>query len=271
MAHIGVIRALDEASIPIDLIGGTSAGGLVAAQHAMGHGPAEIGERTHKAFVEHDPFHSYTIPIVSIVGERRMQEMSADLFGDVLIEDLWTPFFCVSCNISTTETVVHRSGLVREAARATSALPGIAVPVVRNGHLLVDGGVVDNLPGTTARALSGGHVILVDVSPEQDLLVDSDSLPRAGEILWSWMAPHKESLQVPTIGDVIVRTLVLSSVKRREEARELGILVLRPPVQPFGMLEFTSFKAIVEAGYRDATERIAEWPERAQYAEPAAT
>jgi len=265
MAHIGVIRALLESGVPIDAVGGTSAGGLIATQFAMGRDPDSLSLTNRRAFGRHKPFRGFTIPIVSLVGAKRMIEMSRHLYGEVRLEDLWLNCFCVSCDISNAETVVHRTGLAWKAVRATTALPGIAVPVVEGGHLLVDGGVVDNLPGSIMRAVTAGPIVVCDVSPEDVLKVDYAEIPTASSILWSWLAPHLKRLDVPTIGEVMVRTAVISSVKRREETQALASLFLKPPVDEFSLLEFAAFDRLVDVGYSYALERIASWSEREQY------
>ena len=113
--------------------------------------------------------------------------------------------------------------------------------------------------------LTRGPVILVDVSPDDDLNVAHTEMPSASKILWSWILPHRQSIKVPTIAQMIVRTAVISSVKRREEAKREAILFLKPPVREFGLLEFTSFDKIVDAGYRYTVEELRNWTDRAEH------
>ena len=265
MAHIGVIAALLEAGVPIDFVGGTSAGGAMAMQMAMGLDKAGMKDANYTYLNKYKPFRAYNVPIVSLMASRRMTEMLHAIYGTVRIEDLWLNAFAVSCSLSDGKSIVHRTGEVWRAVRASTSLPGILAPFVHEGRLLVDGGVVDNLPGKIMRDLCGGPVILVDVSPEDEFAVGEDQLPTSGQILWSWMAPHKDSLQVPTMGDVIVRTSTMSSLQGRAEAEKLAILHLAPPIEQFGMLEFSSFDTIVEAGYTYAKQAVADWAERDEY------
>jgi NTE family protein/lysophospholipid hydrolase len=269
MAHIGVIRALNESGVPIDFVGGTSAGGVVATQYAMGMDSEAMQVANREAFLKHKPFRDFTIPIVSFFGAGRMDRLAQGIYGGARLEDLWLNSFCVSCNLSTSETVVHRTGMVWKAVRATSALPGIVVPMVQDGKLLVDGGIVDNLPGQIMKDFAGGPVIVVDVSPEGDLAVEHKEIPPARKILWSWIAPHRTQIEVPTIADLIVRTAIISSVKRREEARQQAILFLRPPVDGFKLLGFNEFDNIVDAGYRYARDVLAGWNTRDDYVDGA--
>jgi predicted acylesterase/phospholipase RssA len=91
----------------------------------------------------------------------------------------------------------------------------------------------------------------------RDLTVDYTEIPSASRILWSWL--QRNSTRVPTIGEVLFRATTVSSVKRRPEARRLAALVLSPPVERFGLLEFAAFDEIVEAGYHYAMDAIARW------------
>jgi NTE family protein/lysophospholipid hydrolase len=262
VAHFGAIRALVDSGVPIDVVGGTSLGGLIAPRFAMGKSIDEIERDGRDAFVHRRPHNELTLPIVSLISPRRMTRIARDTYGDARFEDLWLNSFCVACDISTGETVVLRDGPVWKAVLATSSLPGVSVPVVHGKRLLVDGGVVDNLPGAIMKKLCGGNVILVDVSPEGDLVVDYTEIPSASRILWSWLLPHRKPTRVPTIGEVLARATTVSSVRRRLEARRLATLVLSPPVERFGLLEFAAFDDIVEAGYRYAMDTIARWPGR---------
>jgi predicted acylesterase/phospholipase RssA len=249
------------------MIGGTSAGGVIATQYASGMDPDTMEARNREAFVKNRPFHDLHVPIVSILGSRKMDRLARWMYGpDTRIEDLWLPCFCVSTDLSASVRVVHRSGVVWKAVRASSALPGISVPVVHENRLLVDGGVMDNLPGPALHELSGGPVIVVDVSPDEPLVVRYDEIPRGSRILWSWIVPFRKRIEVPTMGHVILRTAIISSVAARRQARASAVLMLRPPVERFNLLEFAAFDDIVRTGHDYALRALADWPERARYA-----
>ena len=129
--------------VPVDLVGGTSIGAVLAALVAMGLDPTEIAEFARRQFRSlFDP----TLPIVSLLAGRRIQTRLSDTFGAIEIEDLATPFFCVSTNLTQALEVVHRHGPLAKAVRASISLPGILPPVASGGDLLVDGGLTNNLP-----------------------------------------------------------------------------------------------------------------------------
>ncbi|MBX3511412.1 MAG: patatin-like phospholipase family protein, partial [Hyphomonadaceae bacterium] len=164
-AHLGVVRALREAGLPFDIIGGTSMGAVVAACAAMGWDDDEIERRIRKAFVESNPLGDYVLPVVGLVRGRRVEDRLMEHFGETLIEDLNFPFFAVSTDLVAGKARVHRSGLLRRALRASISLPGILPPVVDGAHsLLVDGAVVKNFPVDVLKDMHRGPIIGVDVA-----------------------------------------------------------------------------------------------------------
>jgi predicted acylesterase/phospholipase RssA len=268
-AHIGVIRALMEAGIPIDMVGGTSAGGMIAAQHAMALSHEGMRKAFHDALVASNLFRKYTLPIISLISAAPPNDVAKEACGDTQIEDLWISFFAVSCNLSTGETVVHQRGPLWKAVRATTSLPGILVPVVEGRHLLVDGGVVDNLPSTIMKRLCGGPVIVVNVSPDSDVMLEEDleEIPSTLEVLWSWLNPFKKAIRVPTIMTLMVRVAVINSLFRKEIAKEQADFLLDVPVGEYDLLDFEALDELADIGYRYATEQINAWREAGTLAE----
>ena len=256
LAHIGVIRALLEAGVPIDHIAGTSMGAVVAGLYGMGHDPEAMVRICRESFLGRKPHKEYTLPLVSLIRSRRLDGLARANYGETRIEDLWLPFFCVSCNLTAAEPVVHADGLLWRAVRASASLPGVFVPVIRDGHLLVDGGVMNNLPGDVMRARARGTVMVVNVSPEQDLALDREEYPSPWQLLWQRLRRSDELARVPSILDVLIRTIVASSIQRAHQVVADADLCFRPPVQRFGLLEFTALHTIVEAGYQHAKAKL---------------
>jgi NTE family protein/lysophospholipid hydrolase len=181
-------------------------------------------------------------------------------FGETRIEDLWLPYFAVSSNLTTAGMVVHETGPAWEANRASCSLPGIAVPVVAGTHLLVDGGIVNNLPGDVMRLkCGGGPVIAVDVSPEEDVGMKEPGFPSQWRLFWNRVLPGQRRIGVPGIIDILMRTTMLASANRTSLVRRSVDLYLRPPIDTFGMLEFERMEELVECGYRYTLEAAAAW------------
>ena len=148
-AHVGVARALRELGVAVDFVAGTSMGAVIAGGMAMGWGVEEMDERIRDAFVVSSPLSDIAFPLLAMTRGAEVDRRLEKHFGDVEISDLWRPFLCVSTDLSTGGTHVHRRGLLRRAVRASLSLPGVLPPVVEDGHVLVDGALVGNLPAAT--------------------------------------------------------------------------------------------------------------------------
>ncbi len=258
LAQIGVIRALDEAGIPIDIVGGTSMGAVIAILCAMGHDYRTMARLNRKGWIESKPFSvtEYALPLIAFFRSRKFDQIAKIPSRDADIADLWLNCFCISSNLTTSKMVVHRRGPVWKALRASASLPGIAVPVLDNGSLLVDGGVTNNLPGDVVRDLGAGSVIVVNVSSEQHLSVDRDEIPSSWDILCSRILPFRDRINVPGILDVLMGSTMLSSQARTNAVARDADVYFHPPVSKYGLLEFNAIDEIVEVGYRYARRKI---------------
>ena len=254
-AHIGVWQALVEAGIPIDAIGGTSMGSIMSANIAMGRSHEEIIKIQRKG-IARKPFKRYTFPIMSLIEAAPIDSVARMAFGDTQIEDLWLPYFCVSADLTTARPMVHRDGAVWKATRASGALPVITMPVLHEGHLLVDGGVFNNLPGDVMRELGVGYVIAVNVSPDDEMHVSLDELPTNRELFWQRWFGRQSRPSLPKLGDILVRTMVLSSQQKLEEVTASADLLLKVPVEPYGMLQFEAIDELVQRGYEFTVEQL---------------
>jgi predicted acylesterase/phospholipase RssA len=263
-AHIGVIRALREHGIPIDLVGGTSMGACIGAQCALGWDYETMLERNRECWIRFRPLRDYTIPLVSLLTGKRMVRALTMMFGDTRIEDLPTSYFCVSSDLVRGETVVHRDGPLRKYIRASSSVAGIAPPVPDRGSLLVDGGVLNNLPADVMRKLHGGTIIAIDVNPYGygSLMFSRDygeSLS-ARQILWSWLNPFGPKLRVPNIQAILERVTMLGGIRQANELLHGAMdLYIRPPTDEFGFLEMHKLDTIADIGYRFASVEIEAW------------
>jgi predicted acylesterase/phospholipase RssA len=260
-AHIGVLRALEELSIPVDVIGGTSIGGIMAAQYCVARSIDDMIAMNRRAMALR-PFHQYTVPMVALNDPAAAERGVEETFGETRIEDLWRPCFAVSADLTTCSMVVHERGLLRRAARATSSLPGVLVPVVEDGHLLVDGGIINNIPGDLVKVRAGGPVLAVNASPEDELRMERPDFPSQWSILWHRLLPWLKRHDVPLLGDILMRTLMTASVERTNQIRESVDVFLDLPVEKFGMLEFEAIEELVALGHAHACERLAAWPLR---------
>jgi predicted acylesterase/phospholipase RssA/CRP-like cAMP-binding protein len=258
-AHLGVIRALEEAGVPVDVVGGTSIGAIVGALYALGRDDAErVGALTR----EIGRLITLTLPLVSVSSGRRVDRLLAERLGTAPIEDLPRRFFCVSASLTRAEEVIHDSGPLWPAVRASISLPGIFPPVYADGDLLVDGATLNNVPADVMRGLvGGGCVVAVDLTPEVERL----PVPPFGPGLSGWrvlgrrLNPFRAADPVPGIGYILTRSPSLSQVRHRRGALDGDRveLLLNPPVEGLGALDFKSAGRLIEAGYSYTADALA--------------
>lgn len=246
-AHIGVIRAIREHGLPIDFVGGASMGAVVAACVAMGWKDDEIDWRIRKAFVDSNPLGDWTLPVVSMVRGKRVNNRLKEHFGEAEIGDLALPFFAVSTNLTDGAYRVHHSGRLREALRATISLPGILPPVVDNGEVLVDGAVLNNFPVDVMRDFHRGAVIGCDVARAPEGLA-ADEFERA-QGFFSWVAEHGFSAPPPIAG-LLMRAATLKV--NPNAGRELTDMLILPELKDVELRDWKAYDESVEAGYEAA-------------------
>ena len=169
LAHIGVLKVLEQEKVPIDLLAGTSMGGLIGALYAAGISPAEVEEeairrgrkRSLARLLDLQPS-----PSGLVKGKRISEELAMHLGLGLNFRDLKLPLALMTVDLRSGQEVVLREGSVIEAVRATISLPGFFVPVDLDGHRLVDGGVLNNVPVDVAKEMGAEVVFAVDVLPD---------------------------------------------------------------------------------------------------------
>jgi predicted acylesterase/phospholipase RssA/CRP-like cAMP-binding protein len=258
-AHLGVIRALEEAGVPVDVVGGTSIGAIVGALCAMG-----VDDAARVRALTHDigRLVTLTVPLVSVSSGRRVDRLLTERLGDVPIEDLPRSFFCVSASLTRAEEVIHDRGPLWPAVRASLSLPGIFPPVYADGDLLVDGATLNNVPVNVMRGrVGGGCVVAVDLTPEVEPLTFAPFGPGLSgwRVLGRRLNPFTSAQRVPGIGYILTRSPSLSQVRHRRAALDGDRvdLLLTPPVAGLGALDFKGAGPLIEAGYRYAADALA--------------
>ena len=257
-AHIGVIRALEEAGIAIDWLGGTSIGAVFAATRALDWSPDRIEAIAREAFVEENPLGDFTLPLVALLRGGRLRRLLLRHF-DVDLEDLPIPYFCVSSHLDRGELLVHERGSLWRALRASVALPGVLPPAVVDGQLAIDGGILNNFPVDVMRAHPVGTVIGVDLTARREHRVDYEEVPGAFALLRNRLVPFGARKSAPNILSLMMKSSLAASAAHTRAMHRYADLVLRPPVEGFGLLDVRAFDRIVEVGYEHARERLAAW------------
>lgn len=260
-AHLGVHRAMMEMGLPIDWIGGTSIGAIMAAAIAAPVSNDEAMTLARTSFVKGKPFSDFTIPMMSLIRGRRMENMLQEHL-DYQIEDLPIPFYCVSCNLDDGSTNIHESGYLPEALRASAALPGIIPPAVINHRLTIDGAVVNNLPVDIMRQKPVSRIVAVDLSSSELVEVDYTAIPSPWAIFRGRYLPFTTRYRVPSLSTIMMKSTLLGTLERVREQGKRADILLNPPVRKFGMTEVKSFEKIVQAGYEHATTELRKWIEQ---------
>jgi NTE family protein/lysophospholipid hydrolase len=263
-AHIGTLRALAEAGIVVDVVGGTSIGALIAAAVAADI-PAEEMEALAATFASPRRLLDRTLPVAALMTGGKVTDLYRRMFGDLAIEDLWTPYFGVSSGLSRATAIVHRRGPVWRAVRASTAIPAIFPPLLgEDDEVHVDGGVMNNMPLDVMRALcEGGTVIGVNPMPTHDRLRSYHFGPSLSgwQALMGRLKLFGSRIRAPSILGTVMRATEINSANRMRQAsfRALADLLIEPPVGDFPILAFDRYAPIIDIGYREAKGRIAAW------------
>ncbi|WP_167482675.1 patatin-like phospholipase family protein [Leptospira kanakyensis] len=267
-SHLGVLSALEEHQIPIDMVSGTSAGSIFAALIAMGETSAGSKEKAKAFWISKDLLNEYTVPVLSLTTGKKYTEAIRQFFGSIQIEDLWIPYYAISTDLSHSEIHVHDKGDLWKAIRASTSIPGVVPPFIDDGVVYVDGGVLDNVPGITLKERGAGKIISVDVFgdiyPDQDKelcayfdktnpgvmtnpLVQITNLINFNEILRP---------KFPPIGDIIIRSILASSRDRIRQTEKISDLFLQIPTNNFGLLDWFAYERLMELGYVSSIDKI---------------
>jgi NTE family protein len=249
-AHLGVVKALREHGVPIDLVGGTSMGGILAAGVASDWDDAELAERFKRSFVDTNPLSDFTLPVVSLVSGRKVGMLLRRELGDIDIEDLPLPFFCVSSNLTTGRLAVHQQGTLWRWLRASVAIPGVLPPVFHAGEVFVDGGAMNNLPVDVMRARGRGPVIGVDVGMDRAFTTDVEATETS---FWTLLRGRRRR---PNILRILWRAGMVNSATATLERRRQSDLLITPALESLDLLDWKGFGRAIEIGYRDACERL---------------
>jgi len=251
-AHIGVAKALAEAGVPFDRLGGTSMGAIIAAGLAAEWSIEELRGRMSEAFVQANPLSDYTVPLIALVRGRKVSQLLRNHFGTIRIENLPRPFLCVSSDLSAGQIHVHQRGVLWHALRASISLPGILPPVTLGKHLLVDGGIMNNLPVDLMPRLGDGPIIASDVSGQVDLETNDENYGERPiwRLLWQRMRG------TPSIVSILMRSATVGSEAQRRVVRERANLLFQPRAEGIGLRDWRMFDHAIAAGYAHAARLL---------------
>ncbi|XP_039765417.1 neuropathy target esterase sws isoform X12 [Pararge aegeria] len=257
-AHVGMIRAIQEAGIPIDMVGGVSIGAFMGALWCMERNITTVTQKardwSQKMTQWGKQLMDLTYPATSMFSGRQFNTTIKSTFGEVHIEDLWLPYFTVTTDISSSCMRVHRHGSLWRYIRASMSLSGYMPPLCDpvDGHLLLDGGYVNNLPADVMRSLGAKHILAIDVGSQDDTDLTNYGDDLSGWwLLWKRWNPFTTPVKVPNLPDIQSRLAYVSCNRQLEEVKTSDYCeYIRPPIDSYKTLQFGSFDEIREVGYR---------------------
>ena len=259
LAALGVFKALVEAGIEIDWIGGTSIGSIMAGVVAAGLTPDQAIENSRLSFKIGKPFGDFTFPVISLIRGNRMKHLLFQ-YLDYQIEDLALPYYCVSTNLGRGIKNIHEDGSLVNAIRASAAMPGVLPPAVVDGELAVDGAVLNNLPVDIMQQKPVGRIIAIDFSAPVPSKVDYEETPSPWAVLRGRWLPFSRRYRVPGLSSVILKSTEAGTQDQVRRNGAMADLLIDPQVRRFGMTDVKSFDQIVKAGYDRARELLEDQP-----------
>lgn len=252
-AHIGALRALHEARVPIDFVGGSSMGAVIAAGPALGWTQEELEARIHQAFVVKNPLSDITFPMLAMTRAGKVDQLLIDAYGDMDLADTVRPFFAVSTNLTSGKIEVHRRGMMRKAMRASIAIPGLLPPIVIDGQVLVDGAVLNNLPTAVMRQMHGGPIIGVDMSQARG--VDPQTILHPPSV-WRFLATGAWR-RGPPIVSILMRSATLTTDAELDVSRAATDILIQPKPEGTEIRDWKSYEPTVLVGYQATREALA--------------
>lgn len=267
-AHLGIMRALEEAGISYDCVGGTSIGSLIGAFAAMDMPVDEVITQA-KITARQNPTRDINfLPVLSLIGGQRMRKLIDQSIVNAMghsidIEDLWKPFFCITSNYSYAQEAVLRRGSLTKSLCASMAIPGALPPVMIDGDLHIDGGTFNNFPVDVMRLQGATKILGVDLLRERAQKYELDEVPPPMRLAFDNFRGNKNKL--PTLGTLLLNASLMGSyVKQRESRLDVDVL-FTPPAHRFGMLDWKQIDRLIKVGYEHACEVLAGKPAASKF------
>ena len=254
LAHIGVLKALEAANIPIHAIAGTSMGALVGAWYALNKNTRGL-EEVFSEIREKD-MDSITKILWkrdgAIFKNKTITKIVEEGFGNKEFKDCTIPFAVVATDVRTGDRVVLKEGSLSEAAHASVAIPIIFPPVESHGKLLMDGGLCDPVPADVVKSMGVDIVIAVDVTS-------------------GWVNISENSINMLDVYNLVDKVIIAIEHQIAHESLGKADMVLRPTVSRFNWLDFPQAKEIIRLGEEETRRNLKEIYSKTGYVAPTKT
>ncbi|NGY05653.1 patatin-like phospholipase family protein [Solimonas terrae] len=255
-AHIGLLHALRDLRIPIDVVGGSSMGAFFGALLSSGHGIEDIRRIARDTFVEHNYLNDYVLPSVALIRGRKFVRHLHGIFGDQTIESLRRPYFCVSTNLTKGCSATHDRGPLSLWIATSMAVPGVAPPMVYNGELYADGAVANSLPTDVMQALDRGPIVASNVSSEGGIAAPGIPGPDP-EAVFGLRGDN-----APRLLSILFRTATLTSESGIAARAARADCYLRMPVSRIGLFDWKRIDEIIDRAYQYSITELASMRDR---------
>ncbi len=259
----GVYKALLELGIPLDYVGGVSMGAIMGGMMACGYNYDEY--EAHIKHADKIGILDYTLPLAALTRSKNVMQILTSSFGNFNIEDLWIPYFCVSSSLTRAEAIIHQQGSMWRAIRASMSIPGVFLPVIEDGEVLVDGGLMDNFPAATmAKLCESKNLIGVVISPfkEKKRQYDYDYYISGWRVFWHKLNPFNKRLRLPTPANTLVWAMEINGRRVSRDQQETVDLLITPDVRQFKVTDYSRWRELVQVGYEAALEPLRAWKEK---------
>ncbi len=262
-AHLGVMRALEEAGMGYDCVGGTSIGAVMAALAAMDLPVQEVIAQARATFKQNPTRDFNFLPVLSLIGGQRMRKLIDQSIVNCVghsidIEDLWKPYFCITSNYSYAREAIWRRGSLTKTLCASVAIPGALPPIMIDGDLHIDGGTFNNFPIDVMRQQGVKTIMGVDLMRERAQKYELEELPGPIRLALDNFRGNKNKL--PNMGTLLLNASLMGSYARQRESRLDVDVLFTPPAHRFGMLDWKQMDRLVQLGYEHACEVLASDP-----------
>jgi predicted acylesterase/phospholipase RssA len=264
-SHVGAAKALLEAGLEFDFVGGTSAGAMYGI--GLTHTDFDIPQTVQICKIgakRNITSNDYNLPFISLMSGKKMRAYLDEVLGDRYLEDMWITTYCISTNYSTATLKVHETGLAKLQLAASIAIPGVFPPVIIDRHLHVDGGVMDNLPIEAMYQKPVRHVVAISLSAQSPHLVDIEKVPSAWSILVNKFT-KKHRYRLPPMAAVLINSLTLNSNQKQDITKSQVSLYLEMDLRKYGFLDGKKWEELIEKGYQQTQDFLKKLPENEQF------
>lgn len=261
--HVGLIKALTEMNIEIDAIGGVSAGAIVGACYLIDpefNLVVDKLKRITSAFYRITKFKNLTWPLVSLFKSSDAIASLQEIFHEIKIEDLWRPFFCVTANLSMCCESVHYHGELPSLIMASNSIPGVLPPLIINGQLHYDGGLINNLPIDIMRNRIGNQNRIIASSLSTNSIDDTVyHFPQETNLIRFLMARFgRGKKSYPIIWDNFIKAILMGSSLKEQQNCQYADFVINPDLSHFSIyyLNKNQEQELLQLGYEEGIKLI---------------